>query len=62
MGKKKKIMKNIESLKKNIEEHKKKIEEYKKQDGKNYALIAYWERETEKREEEVEKELEKLEK
>ncbi len=62
MGTKKKIIKSIESLKRNIKEHREKIEEYKKQDGKNYALIAYWEKETEKREEEVKKELEKLEK
>ena len=61
MGRKKKIRKSIESLRKNIQEHRKKIEEYKKHDGKNYALIEYWEKEIEEREGEMEKETEKLE-
>ena len=48
MGKKKKIEKSIESFEKRIKEHEKKIEGYKNTDGKNYALIEYWEKEIEK--------------
>lgn len=61
MGKKKKIIKGIKSFQKRIEEHKDKIKEYKESGGKNYALIDYWEKETErlkKQKEEEEKRLE----
>lgn len=59
MGKKKKILKSIESFKKQIEEHKRKVKEY---GGKNYALLNYWEKEIKVREEQMEREKEKLEK
>lgn len=39
---KKKIKKSIESLEKQKQEHREKIEDY---DGKNYALLDYWEKE-----------------
>mgnify|MGYP001578861798 CR=1 FL=1 len=39
---KKKIKKSIESLKKQKQEHREKIEDY---NGKNYALLEYWEKE-----------------
>jgi hypothetical protein len=39
---KKRIKKSIESLKKQKQEHKEKIESY---NGKNYALLEYWEKE-----------------
>lgn len=39
---KKKIAKSIESLEKQKEKHKNKIKSY---EGKNYALIEYWEKE-----------------
>ena len=42
MANKKKVEKSIESLEKQIEKHKEKVKEY---EGKNYALIEYWEKE-----------------
>ena len=59
MGKKKKIMKAIESFKKCKQEHKDKIENY---DGTNYALIEYWEKEIERIDEEIKRMKEKLKK
>ena len=49
MASKKKIEKGIESLEKQIEKHKEKVKEY---EGKNYALIEYWEKEIQTMEEE----------
>lgn len=62
MGKKKKIAKSIETFEKRIKEHERKIEEYEKAGGKNYKLIAYWEKEKEKFRKQKEEEEKKLEK
>ena len=49
MASKKKIEKSVETIGKQIEKHKEKIKEY---EGKNYALIEYWEGEIEAMEKE----------
>jgi len=48
--KSKKVLKSIESLKKQKEKHEEKIRDY---EGKNYALIEYWEKEIEKFDDEI---------
>ncbi|MBI2629718.1 hypothetical protein HYW76_01325 [Candidatus Pacearchaeota archaeon] len=47
MGKKKKILKSIDSFEERIKEHEKKIEDYEQAGGKDYSLIEYWEKEIE---------------
>lgn len=48
MGKKKKIMKSIESFEKRIKEHEAKIKEYEESGGKDETLIGYWQEEIER--------------
>ena len=57
MGKKKKILKAIESFNKTIMEHKRKIKEY---EGKKEHLVPYWAKEIGKLEEGKKKKVEKL--
>ncbi len=54
---KKKRLKKIKSLEKQKERHKDKIESY---EGRNYALLEYWEKEIERFEEDISEEKEKL--
>ena len=49
MADKDKIKKGIESIEKQIEKHRDKIKDY---EGKNYALLEYWEKEIENMEKE----------
>lgn len=60
MGKKKKIIKSIESFEKRIKEHEEKIGDYKKINGKDYSLIEYWEDEIERLRKQKAEEEEKL--
>ena len=60
MGKKNKIIKSIESFEKRIKEHEDKIQEYKKTDGRNYTLIAYWEKEKEQFRKQIEEKKKKF--
>ena len=55
---KKKIKKSIESLEKRKQEHREKIETY---NGKNYALLEYWEKEIKSFDSKVEELKRKLE-
>jgi len=55
---KKKRLKKIKSLEEQKEKHEKKIKSY---EGKNYALLEYWEKEINLVEQEIESEKDKLE-
>ena len=59
MGKKKKILKSINSFQKRIDEHKGKIEEYK---GRNPYIVGYWTKEIKNLEKQKSEKEEKLKK
>ena len=48
MGQMKKLKKRIDGIAEAIKEHEEKLAKYKLEDGRNYALMDYWEKEISK--------------